>query len=59
MMKEWQETLKYLGPQLRALVSRYSPLGENAFYKYYLPVDDVVEQALKATSNPTELRTGR
>ena len=57
--KEWQETLKYLGPQLRALVSRYSPLGENAFYKYYLPVDDVVEQALKATSNPTELRTGR
>ena len=44
--KEWEETLPYLEPQLNALVSRYSRLGENAFYKYYLPVDKTVSKAL-------------
>ncbi|MBR1705527.1 MAG: S41 family peptidase [Bacteroidales bacterium] len=44
---EWKETLPYLEPQLKALVARYSPLGENAFYKYYLPVDNTVEAALQ------------
>jgi carboxyl-terminal processing protease len=43
---EWQETLPYLEPQLLALVGRYSRLGENAFYKYYLPVDNTVNAAL-------------
>ena len=45
---EWKETLPYLLPQLKALVARYSKLGENAFYKYYLPVDNTVEAALDA-----------
>ena len=45
---EYAETLPYLQPQLNALVARYSKLGENAFYKYYLPVDTTVEAALKA-----------
>mgnify|MGYP002624217135 CR=1 FL=1 len=45
--KEWEDTLPYLLPQLQALVSRYSKLGENAFYKYYLPVDNTVKVALK------------
>jgi len=45
---EWDETAPYLVPQLHALVARYSRLGENAFYKYYLPVDTTVEAALKA-----------
>jgi len=45
---EWAETLPYLLPQLKALVARYSPLGENAFYKYYLPVDNTVEAALQS-----------
>ena len=45
---EYRETLPYLQPQLNALVARYSKLGENAFYKYYLPVDSTVEEALKA-----------
>ena len=52
---EWQETLPYLAPQVRALVARYSQLGENAFYKYYLPVDNMIEEAMKAPSDPTEL----
>ena len=45
---EYAETLPYLQPQLNALVARYSKLSENAFYKYYLPVDTTVEAALKA-----------
>ena len=44
---EWDESASYLVPQLKALVSRYSKLGENAFYKYYLPVDNTVEEVLK------------
>ena len=44
---EWDETAPYLLPQLRALIARYSKLGDNAFYKYYLPVDNTVEEALK------------
>ena len=45
---EYAETLPYLEPQLNALVARYSKLSENAFYKYYLPVDSTVEAALKS-----------
>ena len=44
---EFKETLSYLEPQLNALVARYSKLGENAYYKYYLPVDSTVGTALK------------
>ena len=45
---EYAETLPYLLPQLNALVARYSKLTENAFYKYYLPVDVTVTAALKS-----------
>ena len=44
---EWDRTAPYLLPQLRALIARYSKLGENAFYKYYLPVDTTVDKALE------------
>ncbi len=47
---EWAETAPYLMPQLRALVGRYSKLGDNAFYKLYLPVDETVRIALDAPS---------
>ena len=49
---EWDESEPYLLPQLKALISRYSRLGENAFYKYYLPVDYTVENAVKLIKNP-------
>ena len=52
---EWKETEPYIIPQLRALVGRYSKLGENAFYKLYLPVDDVVQYALKSPSKVKDL----
>ena len=43
---QWDESAPYLVPQLKALIARYSKLGENAFYKYYLPVDNTLERAL-------------
>ena len=48
--KEWEETLEYLLPQLRALVGRYSKLGENAFYKMYLNVDVTLKKAIESDS---------
>ena len=44
---DWDASAPYLMPQLKALISRYSKLGENAFYRYYLPVDTTVEVAMK------------
>lgn len=48
--KEWDETSDYLLPQLRALVGRYSRLGENAFYKMYLNVDVTLKKAIESGS---------
>ena len=50
--KVWEETLSYLEPQLNALVARYSKLGDNAFYKYYLPIDETVNIAVTAPARP-------
>ena len=47
---EWTRSEPYLLPQLKALVARYSKLGENAFYKYYLPIDETVNVALRSSS---------
>ena len=44
---EWAKSKPYMLPEVYALVSRYSRLGENAFYKYWLPVDTTVEAALR------------
>ena len=44
---EWDRTRPYQEPEVYALVSRYSKLGENAFYKYYLPIDSTVDVALE------------
>ena len=43
---EWEESKAYMMPQLRALVGRYSKLGDNAFYRMYLEIDDVVKAAM-------------
>ena len=48
--KEWDETSDYLLPQLRALVGRYSRLGDNAFYKMYLNVDVTLKKAIESDS---------
>ena len=45
--QEWEQTKEYLLPQLRALIGRYSKLGENAFYKMYLGVDTTIRKAIE------------
>lgn len=47
---EWEETCTYLMPQIKGLVGRYSKVGEEAFYRFYLPIDDVIQSALKNSS---------
>ena len=47
---EWEETEPYLMPQLKALVGRFSKLEDEAFYRFYLPIDDTIKAALKNSS---------
>lgn len=44
---EWEETEPYMMPQLKALVGRFSKLDNEAFYRFYLPIDDIIQAALK------------
>jgi carboxyl-terminal processing protease len=47
---EWEETAPYLMPQLKALVGRFSKLSDEAFYRFYVPIDDTIQAALKNPS---------
>ncbi len=47
---EWEETEPYLMPQLKALVGRFSKLDNEAFYRFYLPIDDTIQAALRHSS---------
>ncbi len=47
---EWELTEPYLMPQLKALVGRFSKLEDEAFYRFYLPIDDTIKAALKHSS---------
>lgn len=42
----WAEEREYMLAQVRALVGRYSRLGDNAFYHLYLPVDNVFQKSI-------------
>lgn len=44
---EWEESREYMMPQIKGLVGRFSKLGEEAFYRFYLPLDDAIQAALK------------
>lgn len=44
---EWDESRSYMMPQINALVGRYSKLGDEAFHRFYLPIDDNIQTALK------------
>lgn len=52
---EWEDTRTYLMPQVKALVGRYSKLGDKAFYHLYLEIDNTFEEALKPHRLLTEL----
>jgi len=43
---EWNTEKSYMMTQVRALVGRYSKLGDNAFYHLYLSVDNVFKEAM-------------
>lgn len=44
---EWEMEKQYMMTQVRALVGRYSKLGDNAYYHLYLQIDDTYKEALK------------
>ena len=44
---EWEESRPYMMPQIKALVGRYSKLDEEAFYRFYMPIDDTILTALE------------
>lgn len=46
---EWADTRRYMMPQVKALVGRYSKLGQIAYYKFYLPIDETLEIAKSAS----------
>ena len=45
---EWASTKWYMMPQVKALVGRYSKLQDEAFYRFYLPIDNEFQTALTA-----------
>ena len=47
---EWEQTKQYMMPQLKALTGRFSKLDDEAFYRFYLPVDDAIQFAIKNPS---------
>ena len=43
---EWNESREYMMPQIKGLVGRFSKVGEEAFYRFYLPLDDAIQAAV-------------
>ena len=44
---EWVKSKSYMMPQINGLVGRYSKVGEEAFYRFYLPIDETIQTAIK------------
>ena len=44
---EWEQSRSYMMPQIKALVGRYSKLDDEAFHRYYMPIDDTIRAALE------------
>ena len=44
---EWAESRVYMMPQINALVGRYSKQSDEAFHRFYIPIDDNIQTALK------------
>lgn len=43
---EWTESRSYMMPQILALVGRYSKLDDEAFYRFYLDIDEMLKVAI-------------
>lgn len=44
---EWAANRDYMMAQVRGLVGRYSKVGESAYYRFWLPVDNVYQVAIR------------
>ena len=44
---EWEQTREYMMPQIYGLVGRFSKVGEEAFYRFYLPIDETIKVAIE------------
>ena len=45
---EWEASRDYMMPQINGLVGRFSKVGEEAFYRFYLPIDDSIRKAMES-----------
>ena len=52
---EWEDSKEYMLPQINGLVGRFSKLGEEAFYRYYLPIDKTIQKAIENGGQCPEL----
>lgn len=43
---EWEKSREYMLPQINGLIGRYSKLGEEAFYRFILPMDKEIQAAV-------------
>lgn len=48
---EWSKSKDYMLPQIYALVGRYSKLDDEAFYRFYLAIDETIRTAYQAPSD--------
>ena len=44
---EWEVERRYMMTQVRALVGRYSQLGDNAYYHLFLQTDNTFKEAMR------------
>lgn len=52
---EWDDTREYMLPQVMGLVGRFSKLGEEAFYRSYIPIDNAIQAAVENGGKSPEL----
>lgn len=50
---EWEKSKDYMMPQIYALVGRYSKLDDEAFYRFYLAIDETIKAAYQSPSEVT------
>ncbi len=50
---EWDKSKEYMLPQLKGLIGRYSKLDDDAFYRFYMEVDETI---IKAYENSSKVR---
>lgn len=51
---EWEISREYMMPQIKGLTGRFSKVGEEAFYRFFLPVDDEIQAAINSLSYTLE-----